>query len=73
MTLLPGASIGLHKHDNNEDTYIIVSGEGIFTDTAGKETPVKGGDVTIARKGEAHALKNTGKAPLVFLDVIAQR
>ncbi len=73
MTLQPGASIGLHKHEVNEDAYIIVSGEGSFTDSVGKESPVKAGDITIARKGEAHALKNTGKEPLVFLDVVAQQ
>ena len=73
MTLQPGASIGMHKHENNEDAYIIVSGQGVFTDSAGKETPVKGGDITIARIGDTHALKNSGKEPLVFLDVIGQR
>lgn len=73
MTLKPGASIGMHKHEVNEDTYIIVSGEGVFTDTAGKETPVKAGDITIARKGDQHALKNTGKEDLVFLDIIGQQ
>lgn len=73
MTLDPGSSIGMHTHTNNEDTYIIVSGEGVFTDTAGNETPVKGGDITIARKGDSHALKNTGTEPLVFLDIIGQQ
>lgn len=73
MTLQPGASIGMHKHENNEDAYIIISGEGLFTDSNGKETPVKGGDITLARKGQSHALKNTGKVPLIFLDVIAQQ
>lgn len=66
MTLQPGHSIGMHKHEANEDAYIIVSGQGVFTDTAGKETPVKGGDITIARKGDSHALKNTGTVPLIF-------
>lgn len=73
MTLQPGDSIGMHKHENNEDAYIIVSGEGLFTDSDGKETPVKAGDITLARKGQSHALKNTGKEPLIFLDVIAQQ
>lgn len=73
MTLQPGDSIGLHKHDNNEDAYIIISGEGTFTDTDGKQTVVRGGDVTIARKGQSHALANTGKEPLIFLDVIGQK
>ena len=73
MTLQPGASIGMHKHEVNEDTYIIVSGEGVFTDSEGKETPVKAGDITIARKGDQHALKNTGDVDLVFLDIIGQQ
>lgn len=73
MTLQPGASIGMHEHGNNEDAYIIVSGEGTFTDSDGNETVVRAGDVTIARKGQSHALANTGKEPLVFLDVIGQK
>lgn len=73
MTLQPGDSIGMHKHETNEDTYIIVSGEGTFKDNDGKEYAVKAGDVTIARKGQSHALTNTGKEPLVFLDVIAEQ
>lgn len=73
MTLEPGASIGMHAHENNEDAYIIVSGTGTFTDSEGKKTEVKAGDVTIARKGQSHALENTGDEPLVFLDVIGQK
>ena len=72
MTLQKGASIGLHKHGVNEDSYIIISGTGIFMDGTGKETVVKAGDITIARPGQAHALRNESDEPLVFLDVIAQ-
>ncbi len=73
MTLKPGDTIGMHKHETNEDAYVILSGEGTFVDTDGKEFKVKAGDTTIARKGQAHALKNTGKVPLVFLDIVAER
>lgn len=72
LTLKKGASICCHKHGFNEDAYIIISGEGIFTDGTGKETVVKAGDVTIARPGQSHGLRNVKKTPLVFLDVIAQ-
>ena len=61
LTLPPGASIGEHKHTDNEDVYI-----------TGKQTPVGAGDITIARPGQSHALKNIGKEPLVFLDLIAE-
>ena len=33
---------------------------------------MKAGDVTIARPGQSHGLRNEKKEPLVFLDVIAQ-
>lgn len=71
MTLDPGDSIGMHAHENNEDSYIIISGEGVFTDSGGNESIVRAGDVTIARKGDRHSLKNTGKEPLLFLGIIA--
>ena len=51
---------------------IIVSGKGLFTDSEGKQTEVGAGDITIARPGQSHALKNIGKKPLVFLDLIAE-
>ena len=72
MTLRPGDSIGLHKHTNNEDTYIILSGEGLFTDGEGGEYVVGPQSVTIAVAGESHSLTNTGNEDLVFIDLIAQ-
>lgn len=72
MTLKPGDSIGLHKHDANEDTYIILAGTGTFTDGEGNEFIVGPQSVTIAVAGESHALKNTGTEDLVFIDLIAQ-
>ena len=72
MTLNKGESVGLHMHGVNEDAYIILDGEGIFTDSNGKEYVVRSGDITIARPGQKHALRNEKKKPLVFLDIIAQ-
>ncbi len=72
MTLKKGDSIGLHPHTNNEDTYIIISGTGIFTDSNGVETSVGPKTITIARPGESHGLRNEGEEDLVFIDLIAQ-
>ena len=72
MTLKPGDSIGLHAHANNEDTYIILSGQGLFKDGEGNEYIVGPQSVTIAVAGESHSLENTGKEDLVFIDLIAQ-
>lgn len=73
MTLQPGDSVGYHQHTSNEDSYIIISGKGTFVDSDGKEYPVEAGDITIARKGDSHALINSGDEPLIFLDVIAEQ
>jgi len=72
MTLEPGDAVGMHRHETNEDAYVILSGEGVFVDTDGKEYQVRAGDTTIARKGQSHALRNTGKVPLKFLDIVAE-
>ena len=52
--------------------YLIVEGEGLFTDGEGNETKVGAGDVTIARPSQSHALKNIGRKPLVFINFIGQ-
>ena len=72
MMLKPGDSIGFHKHVDNEDTYIILSGEGLFIDSEGEENIVGPQSVTIAVAGESHALQNTGTEDLIFIDLIAQ-
>ncbi|MDR1298432.1 MAG: cupin domain-containing protein [Deltaproteobacteria bacterium] len=73
LTLPPGASVGLHKHEDNEDAFIIVSGKGLFTDSDGTKTEVGEGDVTIARPGDSHALENIGTGDLIFIAVLAKR
>ena len=72
MTLKPGDSIGLHGHADNEDTYIILVGTGLFTDGKGEEYMVGPNTVTMAGPGQSHALENTGSEDLVFIDLIAQ-
>ena len=72
MTLKKGASIGLHPHVDNDDTYIIISGKGVFTGSDGKEIEVGPMSVTIAGPGESHALRNDSDQDLVFIDLIAK-
>ena len=73
LRLMPGDSVGYHQHVTNEDVYVIVSGEGVFKDKDGKDKPVKAGDIMIVRKGESHGIANSGKEPLIFVDVIAEQ
>ncbi|MDR0642285.1 MAG: cupin domain-containing protein [Treponema sp.] len=67
--LPPGASIGYHRHDNETEYYLILSGTGEVNDD-GTVKPVKAGDAMITGDGASHSIKNTGSVPLVFHAVI---
>jgi mannose-6-phosphate isomerase-like protein (cupin superfamily) len=68
-TLPPGASIGYHRHDQETEYYLILSGTGEVNDD-GTVKPVKAGDAMITGNGASHSIKNTGTVPLVFHAVI---
>ncbi|MDR0730117.1 MAG: cupin domain-containing protein [Treponema sp.] len=65
LTLPPGASIGYHRHDNETEYFLILSGSGEVDDD-GTVKPVKPGDAIITGNGASHSIKNTGDTPLVF-------
>ena len=64
--LPPGASIGLHCHDDDEEYYYILSGQGIMT-LDNNQFDVQAGDCTCVFPGGRHALKNTGDTELRFI------
>ncbi|MFP4521145.1 MAG: cupin domain-containing protein, partial [Fibrobacterota bacterium] len=57
VTIEPGASIGLHTHENDEEIYFIIKGSGIFDEGTGR-TPVFEGDAMLTNKGGSHSLEN---------------
>ena len=67
--LKPGASIGVHTHENDFEVYYILQGQGTYTDN-GKTCLVGPGDVTICHDGDSHGLENTGTEDLVFIALI---
>ncbi|MCL1876322.1 MAG: cupin domain-containing protein [Synergistaceae bacterium] len=71
LTLKPGDTVGFHKHEVNEDIYIVVSGTGVFINDDGTEHNIEPGDITIARLGQSHSIINTGNDDLVFIGIIA--
>ena len=71
IELEPGTSIGYHLHEDDEETYAIVSGEGVFTGD-GKDVPALPGDIFVTCRGHGHALRNSGSEPLIFFAVIAR-
>lgn len=69
ITLPPGASIGYHVHDGEEELFYFIAGEGELDDN-GVKRPVRAGDASVTCSGEGHALRNTGAAPLELLAAI---
>ncbi|MFQ5713724.1 MAG: cupin domain-containing protein [Candidatus Scalinduaceae bacterium] len=55
--LKPGVSIGIHRHEHDEEYYYIISGKGIIT-LDGNEFEVGPGDITAVYPGGSHGLRN---------------
>jgi mannose-6-phosphate isomerase-like protein (cupin superfamily) len=63
----PGANIGIHTHEtDNEEIYIVVKGFGRMR-LEGQMFDVGAGDVIINGPGGTHGLENTGDSELVLV------
>ncbi len=69
VRLEPGASVGDHSHQGDEDFYYCISGTGVVVDN-GIEHPFTPGTLQITRDGETQAIRNTGETELVFLGAL---
>jgi len=69
LILPPGASIGLHKHEGEDELFIVTRGQGLIDDGQTKE-PVQAGDAILTGKGEAHAVINNGREELEMVAII---
>ena len=72
IELAPGASIGFHRHEDDEEVYAVVSGEGTYYYDGG-EAPARSGDIFTTFRGMSHGLRNDGASPLVIFAVVAKR
>lgn len=61
----------LHKHKQNEEVYIILRGEGIFS-LDGNDYPVKVGDVIRVEPEVSRGNRNTGSEPLTYVCIQAK-
>jgi mannose-6-phosphate isomerase-like protein (cupin superfamily) len=69
VVLEPGEAPPLHKHDDTEQVYYVLDGEGILT--AGREetaVPVMAGQVVVIPPGEPHSIRAVG-GPVRYLAV----
>jgi mannose-6-phosphate isomerase-like protein (cupin superfamily) len=71
-SLAPGASIGYHLHEEESETYYILSGEALYNDN-GKEFQIFPGDVTHTPPGEGHGITNIGKEELHLIALILNK
>lgn len=67
--LVPGASIGLHRHEGSCEAIYVLAGRGTAW-IDGEPEPLGPGECHFCPEGHEHRLVNDGTAPLVFLAVI---
>ena len=72
LTLEPGCSIGFHRHEEELEVFVVISGEGEVDDN-GAVALVKAGDTIATGFGAGHAVRCTGTEALVMLAVITER
>ena len=65
-TIYPTGTTTGHSHDDMEEIYYVISGEGIMV-VGEDEYPIKQGDALYVPPGEFHTTKQTGILPLTVL------
>ncbi len=66
----PGDVCSAHVHTGKAETWLIVAGVGEAR-VGAEAFAVKPGDAIVTPPGTAHALHNTGSAPLVFVNIVS--
>lgn len=69
LTLPPGAGIGMHTHDREDELFYVLSGSGLLDDGI-TQTRVKAGDALLTGNGGAHSIRNDGNENLELIAVI---
>src|SRR6266542_1504878 len=62
----PGSEQPLHRHEHNEQAYVIVQGRGLMT-VGDERQEVSRGTLILIPPGEAHSVWNIGEEPLVYV------
>ncbi len=70
--LVPGASIGMHTHDDSCEVIFILEGCGSILEEDTKKA-VQAGDCLYCPKGGTHSLVNDSDADLVFCAVVPRQ
>jgi len=68
MTVPPGVTLESHSHENEEQIYCILDGEGIII-VGEDECRVRSGDIIYLPPKIAHSFRNDGKKPCIYIGV----
>ena len=68
IVVTPGSRLSYQRHQHRAEHWFIVAGAGVVT-LDGDDRPVGPGDAVDVAMGQAHRISNTGKEPLVFVEV----
>ena len=71
LTLIPGASIGYHVHENETEMFYFIEGNGRVQDDDAF-FDISAGDCMATFSGHGHAVENTGDTDLVILAAIVK-
>lgn len=66
----PNGSFGQHKHDDDNEMYIVLEGSGEYTQE-GETAHVREGDIMINAPFASHGIENTGDVPMRLLVIAA--
>ena len=70
--LIPGASIGMHTHEDSCEVIFILEGCGSLLEEGTKQA-VQAGDCLYCPQGGSHSLMNDSDADLIFCAVVPQQ
>ena len=70
LTLPPGASIGFHNHENEDEIFVIVKGQAEADDN-GTLSVLNAGDTLLTGNGAGHSIRNIGEGDLELVAVIS--
>lgn len=62
----PGAGFGMHRHERNNEFYIVLCGAGIYYQD-GEQVPVKKGDIIMNAPFAEHGIENTADVDMELL------
>ena len=71
LVLEPQVSIGFHRHENEEELFVIVQGTAEIDDNGTIRT-VQAGDAILTGGGAGHSVKNIGSGTLEIIAVISR-